>query len=169
MRDKDDVLEGKAILLGDNVDTDLIIPATYLVTSDAGALGEHLFEGLGDDFVSRLGEGRIIVAGTNFGSGSSREHAPLAIKGRGISCVVAKSFARIFFRNAVNVGLAIVECPSFVSATKDDDMIKVDLLRGKVENVTRGRAFDFVPYPPFMRRIIDAGGLIEYIMSSTVS
>jgi|SRR5450756_82861 len=156
-------MEGNVHILGDHVNTDAIIPATYLVSSDPVELGSHLMEGLDPDFPSRIKPGDIIVAGENFGSGSSREHAPLAIKGAGVACVIASSFARIFFRNAVNVGLPILESPEVVEAIEEDDRLRVDLAAGTVENLTAGVSFSVPPYPGFMRRIIDAGGLIDYL------
>lgn len=158
-------MEGEARTVGDDVNTDLIIPATYLVTTDPQRLGEHLMEGLDPEFRAGVRPGDVLVGGRNFGSGSSREHAPLAIKGAGLSCVVARSFARIFFRNAVNVGLPIVECPELVEATGEGDRLRIDLSAGAAENLTRGVSFGFRPYPDFMRRIVEAGGLIEYLVS----
>jgi 3-isopropylmalate/(R)-2-methylmalate dehydratase small subunit len=160
-----DSIEGNAHVLGDHVDTDAIIPATHLVSHDPVELGRHLLEGLDPDFPSRKKEGDIIVAGMNFGSGSSREHAPLAIKGAGVACVIARSFARIFFRSAINVGLPILESPEIVEATREGDRLRIDLAAGIVENLTTGASFSVKPYPDFMRRIIDAGGLIDYLKS----
>lgn len=159
------LIEGSAHILGDHVNTDAIIPATHLVSHDPVELGVHLLEGHDPDFASRIKEGDIIVAGQNFGSGSSREHAPLAIKGAGVACVIASSFARIFFRNAVNVGLPILESPEVTEATEEGDRIRIDLAAGKVENLTSLASFSVQPYPEFMRRIIDAGGLIDYLKS----
>lgn len=156
------VLEGKAHKLGDHVNTDLIIPATFLVSNDPVELGKHLLEGHDPDFVARVGGGDVLVAGENFGSGSSREHAPLAIKGGGISCVIAKSFARIFYRNSVNVGLPLIESSEAAESIADGDQVRVDLAAGKVEDMTTGHTFEVAPYPEFMRKIMDAGGLIEY-------
>ncbi|MBK5092390.1 MAG: 3-isopropylmalate dehydratase small subunit [Actinobacteria bacterium] len=160
------LIEGNARVLGDHINTDAIIPATYLVSHDPVELGSHLMEGLDPEFSSRLKSGDIIVAGENFGSGSSREHALLAIKGAGVSCVIASSFARIFFRNAVNVGLPILESPEVVEATEEGDRLHVDLAAGTVENLTAGVSFSVQHYPEFMRRIIDAGGLIDFIKGS---
>jgi 3-isopropylmalate dehydratase small subunit len=157
------VLQGRAHRLGEHVNTDLIIPATYLVSTDPAELGKHLMEGLDPDFVSRVRPGDIIVAEENFGSGSSREHAPLAIKGAGISCVIASSFARIFFRNAVNAGLPIIESPEAVAGIEDGDHIVVDLAEGRIQNTTAGTEFKVGAYPEFMRRIMDAGGLIDHL------
>jgi 3-isopropylmalate/(R)-2-methylmalate dehydratase small subunit len=146
-------MEGKAHKLGDHVNTDLIIPATHLVSNDPAELGRHLMAGHDPDFVRRVQPGDMIVAGDNFGSGSSREHAPLAIKGGGISCVIARSYARIFYRNAVNVGLPLIESPEAGDAISE----------GKIDNITTGETFTVAPYPEFMQRIMDAGGLIEYV------
>jgi 3-isopropylmalate/(R)-2-methylmalate dehydratase small subunit len=156
-------MEGKAHKLGDHVNTDLIIPATHLVSNDPAELGRHLMAGHDPDFVRRVQPGDMIVAGDNFGSGSSREHAPLAIKGGGISCVIARSYARIFYRNAVNVGLPLIESPEAADAISEGDRLKVDLGAGKIDNITTGETFTVAPYPEFMQRIMDAGGLIEYV------
>jgi 3-isopropylmalate dehydratase small subunit len=157
------VLEGRAHKVGDNVNTDLIIPATHLVTNDPKELGEHLMEGHDPEFASRVSPGDIIVGGSNFGSGSSRQHAPLAIKGAGVSCVIAGSFARIFYRNAINVGLPILESPEASEVIGDGDSLKIDLTAGTIEDVTKGEAFTIQPYPEFMQRVIDSGGLINYL------
>jgi 3-isopropylmalate/(R)-2-methylmalate dehydratase small subunit len=157
-----EVLEGRAHKVGDHINTDLIIPATYLVSKDPVELGCHLMEGLDPDFCSRVEAGDIIVAGYNFGSGSSREHAPVAIKGAGISCVIAASFARIFYRNSINVGLPILESPEASAAVSEGDLLMVDLSSGIIEDVTTGESFEVPSYPEFMRKIMDAGGLIEY-------
>ncbi|MFH1149665.1 MAG: 3-isopropylmalate dehydratase small subunit [Actinomycetota bacterium] len=159
------VLQGRAHKLGDHVNTDLIIPATYLVSTDPAELGKHLMEGLDPDFAGRVRPGDMIVAGENFGSGSSREHAPLAIKGAGISCVIASSFARIFFRNAVNAGLPILESPEAVESIQEGDQLVVDLARGRIEDATASVDFRVPAYPEFMRRIMDAGGLIDHLKS----
>jgi 3-isopropylmalate/(R)-2-methylmalate dehydratase small subunit len=163
MSETEDRIEGNAHVLGDHVNTDAIVPATYLVSADPAELGGHLLEGLDPDFSSRIKPGDIILAGENFGTGSSREHAPLAIKGAGVACVIASSFARIFFRNAVNVGLPIVESPEVVEAIEEGDRLRVDLEAGTVENLTAGTTFSISNYPEFMRRIIDAGGLINHL------
>jgi len=157
------VLEGSAHKLGDHVNTDLIIPATHLVSNDPKELGKHLMEGHDPDFTSKIEPGDIIVAAENFGSGSSREHAPLAIKGGGISCVIAKSYARIFYRNAVNIGLPLIESPEAAEAISQGDRVRVDLAAGKIEDLTTKETFTVAPYPAFMQRIMDAGGLIEYV------
>jgi 3-isopropylmalate/(R)-2-methylmalate dehydratase small subunit len=156
------ILEGKAWCYGRDVDTDVIIPARYLSLTDPGELGAHCLEDLDAKFVKRVREGDMIVAGENFGSGSSREHAPLAIKGCGVSCVIASSFARIFYRNAFNVGLPILECPEAVEDTKTGHRLRVDLEKGVVENLSTGNSFQAQPIPEFMREIISLGGLVEY-------
>jgi 3-isopropylmalate/(R)-2-methylmalate dehydratase small subunit len=147
---------------GDNVDTDGIIPARYLNVSTIEELAQHCLEDLDGTFVGAVQVGDVIVAGENFGCGSSREHAPLAIKGAGVSCVVARSFARIFYRNAINVGLPILECPEAVEATGPGQQLAVDLKEGRVRNLTTGQVFQAEPYPPFMMEIISAGGLVPY-------
>jgi len=155
-------LKGKVHKFGANVDTDAIIPARYLNTTDAGELAKHCMEAIIPDFWSRVEPGDVIVADSNFGCGSSREHAPLAIKAAGISCVIAKSFARIFFRNAINIGLPLLECVDAVDNTGEGDIIEVDLAKGEITNLTNGKTFVARPYPEFMMGIIAAGGLIEY-------
>lgn len=152
--------EGRAWVLGDNVDTDVIIPARYLLTSDPVELGKHCMEDLDPGFVAAVHPGDVLVAGGNFGCGSSREHAPLAIKGAGIAVVIASSFARIFFRNAINIGLPILECPEAVAAVRSGDTLRVDLASGRIENVTAGQSFQAQSYPDSILRIIAAGGLI---------
>ena len=156
------MLRGKVFKYGANVDTDAIIPARYLNVSEAAELAAHCMEDIDLDFVKRVKPGDIIVATTNFGCGSSREHAPLAIKAAGVSCVIAKTFARIFFRNAINIGLPLLECPEAVAATNAGDELEVDLATGKIKNFTRGAEFSAKPYPEFMSELIAAGGLIEY-------
>ena len=133
------------------------------MTNDPKELGEHLMEGHDPEFASRVSPGDIIVGGSNFGSGSSRQHAPLAIKGAGVSCVIAGSFARIFYRNAINVGLPILESPEASEVIGDGDSLKIDLTAGTIEDVTKGEAFTIQPYPEFMQRVIDSGGLINYL------
>jgi 3-isopropylmalate dehydratase small subunit len=157
------LLEGNAWRYGRDVDTDVIIPARYLTATDERELGAHCLEDLDPDFVKKAEKGDIIVAEENFGSGSSREHAPLAIKGCGVSCVIASSFARIFYRNAINVGLPILECPEAVAGTKTGDRLRVDLESGCVENLTTGKKYQAQPFPDFMREIISAGGLVGYV------
>ncbi len=157
------LLEGKAWRYGRDVDTDVIIPARYLSATGEKELGAHCLEDLDPRFASQVEEGDIIVAEENFGSGSSREHAPLAIKGCGVSCVIASSFARIFYRNAFNVGLPIMECPQAVADIRSGDNLRVDLEQGTVENLSTGNSFQAQPIPEFMREIIDLGGLVEYV------
>ena len=155
-------MKGKVHKYGANVDTDAIIPARYLNISEPAELAKHCLEGIDKDFIKKVKPGDIIMATTNFGSGSSREHAPLAIKAAGISCVIAKSFARIFFRNAINIGLPLLECEEAVNKTKAGDVLEVDLSGGKIKNMTNGMEFTAKPYPDFMAELISAGGLIEY-------
>ncbi len=157
------LLEGKAWRYGRDVDTDVIIPARYLTATDERELGSHCLEDLDAAFASKVEKGDIIVAEENFGSGSSREHAPLAIKGCGVSCVVASSFARIFYRNAINVGLPILECPEAVQGTKTGDRLRVDLGSGTIENLSTGKTYQAQPFPDFMREIIALGGLVDYV------
>jgi 3-isopropylmalate/(R)-2-methylmalate dehydratase small subunit len=156
------ILKGKVHKYGANVDTDAIIPARYLNISEASRLADHLFEDVDPDFSARLRPGDIIVATTNFGCGSSREHAPLAIKAAGVACVTAHSFARIFYRNALNIGLPILECQAAAQETQSGDILEVELATGEIRNVTRGHSFRAKPYPNFMLELIAAGGLIEY-------
>ena len=155
--------KGKAIKYGDNVDTDVIIPARYLNTSDPAELAEHCMEDLDSGFVSRVEKGDVMVGGKNFGCGSSREHAPIAIKASGISCVIAETFARIFYRNSINIGLPILECPEAAGDISDGDVISVDFETGKIINETKSKEYTGVPFPAFMREIIASDGLIGYI------
>lgn len=157
------ILEGKAWRYGTNVDTDVIIPARYLTLTGEKELAEHCLEDLDPEFRSRVEPGDIIVAEENFGSGSSREHAPLAIKGTGVSCVIASSFARIFYRNAINVGLPILECPEAVLGTVMGDRLRIVLERGTVENLRSGEVFQAAPFTDSMRELIDLGGLVPYV------
>ena len=154
---------GKVIKYGDNVDTDVIIPARYLNTSDHKELASHCMEGLDKDFTKKVQAGDIMVAGDNFGCGSSREHAPIAIKASGISLVIANTFARIFYRNSINIGLAILECPEAVANINDGDTVEADLDNGIIYNRTTGKSFKTQPFPEFIQRIIQNGGLIESI------
>lgn len=156
------MLKGRVHKYGANVDTDAIIPARYLNISEPAELAKHAMEGIDPEFIKKVKPGDIIMATTNFGSGSSREHAPLAIKAAGISCVIAKSFARIFFRNAINIGLPLLECEEAVDKTEAGDMLEVDLAKGKIKNLASGLIFTAKPYPAFMSQLIAAGGLIEY-------
>lgn len=154
---------GKVIKYGDNVDTDVIIPARYLNTSDHKELASHCMEDLDKDFVNKVNVGDIMVAGDNFGCGSSREHAPIAIKASGISLVIANTFARIFYRNSINIGLAILECPEAVASINDGDTVEADLDNGIIYNRTTGKEFKTQPFPEFIQKIITNGGLIESI------
>jgi len=156
------MLKGKVHKYGANVDTDVIIPARYLNLSDPAELARHVMEDIDQDFVSKMQPGDIIMATTNFGCGSSREHAPLAIKAAEISCIIAKSFARIFFRNAINIGLPLLECADAVDKTEAGDLLEVELSTGKIKNLTRNSEFTAKPYPDFMSELISAGGLIEH-------
>lgn len=155
-------ISGKAHKFGRDIDTDIIIPAPYLTTFDPDELAAHCMEPLAPDFNERVEAGDIIVADENFGCGSSREHAPVAIKGTGISAVVAKSFARIFFRNAINTGLPILESPEAVDAINAGDQVKIDTAAGVITNVTTGEVFSVAPFPEFLAGVVEAGGLIEY-------
>ena len=157
------VSTGKVIKYGDNVDTDVIIPARYLNTSDHAELASHCMEDLDKDFTKRVSKGDIMVAGDNFGCGSSREHAPIAIKASGISLVIANTFARIFYRNSINIGLAILECPEAVANISDGDTVEADLDNGIIYNRTTGKEFKTQPFPAFIQKIIENGGLIETI------
>ena len=154
-------ISGTVWKYGANIDTDIIIPARYLNVSDPVELAKHCMEPLDPDFVAKVRPGDVIVADSNFGCGSSREHAPLAIKASGISCVIAKSFARIFYRNAINIGLPILECAEAVDGTAAGDNLEVDLASGRIVNSSRGQTFQAKPYPEFMLSIMAAGGLIE--------
>jgi len=154
-------MRGRIWRFGDHVDTDAIIPARYLHTSEPAELAAHCMEGLRDGFAAAVQPGDLIAAGENFGCGSSREHAPLAIRASGVGCVVAASFARIFYRNAVNIGLPIVVCPDAVQTAADGQEWEVDLEAGRVRNVTLGAEVAFEPVPPFMRELLAAGGLIS--------
>lgn len=158
--------EGKVIKYGDNIDTDVIIPARYLNTSDRNELAGHCMEDIDADFVNRVRPNDIMVAGKNFGCGSSREHAPIAIKASGISCVIAKDFARIFYRNAINIGLPILECPQASENIDDGDEIEIDFDTGVIFNKTKNQTYKAEPFPEFMQNLIQKGGLVEYIKSS---
>jgi 3-isopropylmalate/(R)-2-methylmalate dehydratase small subunit len=155
-------LKGKVFKYGADVNTDVIIPARYLNVSDPDELAKHCMEDIDEGFLKKVKPGDIIMATTNFGCGSSREHAPLAIKAAGVSCVIAESFARIFFRNAINIGLPLLECAEAVKNTDAGDILEVDLAKGKIRNITKGKTFTAKPYPEFMAELIAAGGLIEY-------
>jgi len=153
---------GRVWKYGDNVDTDGIIPARYLNVSTATELAVHCLEDLDPGFAGAVAPGDVIVAGNNFGSGSSREHAPLAIKGAGVGCVVARSFARIFFRNAINIGLPILEAPAAVDGAESGHQWEIDLEAGQIHNLSTGQVYQAEPYPPFMMDIVNAGGLVAY-------
>ena len=155
-------MKGRVWKYGDNVDTDAIIPARYLNTTSETELAAHCMEDIDPSFVKKVKPGDIIVAGKNFGCGSSREHAPLAIKASGVSCVIAETFARIFFRNAINIGLPILECPEAVRNTEAGQTLEVNLAEGTIRNVETGQVYQATPYPAFMLELIDAGGLIAY-------
>ncbi|AOZ96588.1 3-isopropylmalate dehydratase small subunit [Butyrivibrio hungatei] len=154
---------GTVFKYGDNVDTDVIIPARYLNTTDGSELARHCMEDIDKDFASKVKAGDIIVADKNFGCGSSREHAPLAIKCAGVSCVVAKSFARIFYRNSINIGLPIIECEEAAEAIKAGDVVNIDFDSGIITDETTGKSYKGQAFPPFMQKIIDSEGLINYI------
>ena len=153
--------EGTVHRYGDNVDTDVIIPARYLNTSCHEELAAHCMEDLDKEFVERVQKGDVIVAGKNFGCGSSREHAPIAIKAAGVSCVIAESFARIFYRNAINIGLPILECSEAAQHTAQGERLRVDFDAGTITNLTTGQTFQAQPFPPFIQKIIASGGLLQ--------
>ncbi|MGE0075532.1 MAG: 3-isopropylmalate dehydratase small subunit [Sphaerochaetaceae bacterium] len=155
--------KGKAFRYGDNVDTDVIIPARYLNTSDAKELASHCMEDIDGTFVKNIQQGDLIVAERNFGCGSSREHAPLAIKTAGVSCVIAVSFARIFYRNSINIGLPILECPEAVQGIDSGDIVSVEFSTGTITNETTGKSWSAEPFPPFIQEMIAADGLINYL------
>lgn len=155
--------KGKAWKFGADIDTDQIIPARYLNTSDPKELAKHCMEDADPQFVNKMKPGDIIVADKNFGCGSSREHAPIAIKAAGISCVIAKSFARIFYRNSFNMGLPILECPDAVAAIQEGDEVEVNMSTGEIVNLTKNKRFRSQPIPPFMQELINTGGLMEWV------
>ncbi len=159
---------GKAIKYGDNVDTDVIIPARYLNTTDNKELASHCMEDIDKAFTQKVEEGDVMVAGFNFGCGSSREHAPIAIKASGISLVIARSFARIFYRNAINIGLAIVECDEAVDGINEGDKVEADLDNGIIYNRTSGKSFQTQPFPAFIQNIISNGGLVQSIQKGEI-
>lgn len=153
--------EGRVIKYGDNIDTDVIIPARYLNTADEGELALHCMEDLDKDFHEKLKTGSILVAGGNFGCGSSREHAPMAIKASGIACVIAVDFARIFFRNAINIGLPILECPAAACGCSDGDELEIDFDKGIIRNMTKKKNYEITPFPDFLQKLIRSGGLMN--------
>lgn len=156
-------LQGKVWRFGNDVDTDLIIPARYLNTSDPKELAQHCMEDADPTFAGKVSQGDIIAASKNFGCGSSREHAPIAIKAAGVSCVIAASFARIFYRNAINIGLPILESAEASQRIAEGDQVEVDLDTGKINNLTRNETYQATAFPPFMQELINTGGLIEYV------
>ena len=153
--------KGTVFRYGDNIDTDVIIPARYLNTQNPKELAAHCMEDINKTFVTRVQPGDIMVGGENFGCGSSREHAPVAIKAAGISCVIAKSFARIFYRNSINIGLPILECPTASEAIREGDVVSIDFDTGIITDETTGQTFEAAPFPPFIQKIIAAGGLMN--------
>jgi len=156
------MIRGKVHKYGDNINTDEIIPARYLNTTDPNELRAHCMEDVDPEFAKKVKPDDIITAGQNFGCGSSREHAPIAIKAAGVSCVIAKTFARIFYRNSINIGLPILECPEAVDGIGGGDEVEADLTTGRIRNLSTGQEFQANPFPPFMQQIITAGGLINY-------
>jgi 3-isopropylmalate/(R)-2-methylmalate dehydratase small subunit len=158
-----DNAKGHVLKYGDNVDTDVIIPARYLNSSDPAELALHCMEDIDKDFSKRMNKGDIIVATKNFGCGSSREHAPISIKASGISCVIAETFARIFYRNAINIGLPIIECPEAAQGIDDGDEIEVDFNSGIITDITKGTKYQGQAFPEFMQKLIAAGGLVNFI------
>lgn len=157
------IIEGRALKLGDDIDTDSILPGRYLTLSKPEDLGKHVMEGYDLNYKDKIQEGDVIVAGSNFGCGSSREHAPIALKAAGIKAVVAKSFARIFYRNATNIGLPLVEAPNGPDDIEEEDILKIDLEKGTLTNTTQDKDYDFTKLPEFMFEIVENGGLIEYL------
>lgn len=157
--------KGTVIKYGDNIDTDVIIPARYLNTSLPEELAQHCMEDIDKEFVNKVKAGDIMVGGANFGCGSSREHAPIAIKASGISCVIAESFARIFFRNSLNIGLPILECPEAAKDIENGETVAINFDTGVITNETKGRTYQATAFPPFMQELINAGGLVKYIES----
>jgi 3-isopropylmalate/(R)-2-methylmalate dehydratase small subunit len=154
-------MKGNVWKFANDIDTDAIIPGRYLTINTTDELAQHAFEGVRPDFASNVKSGDMIIAGTNFGCGSSREHAPLALTGAGVKCIIAKSFARIFFRNSINIGLMLMECPD-TDSIREGDELDVDLSSGLITNLTKNETYQAVPLPDFVRNITDAGGLIEY-------
>lgn len=159
---------GRVFKYGDNVDTDVIIPARYLNSSDPAELAAHCMEDIDKDFITKVQPGDIIVAHKNFGCGSSREHAPIAIRAAGVGCVIAETFARIFYRNAINIGLPIIECPEAARGIEAGDDVEVDFDLGIITNKTKGTQFKGQAFPPFMQKIIAAGGLVNYINETEI-
>ena len=160
--------EGRVWKFGDDVDTDFIIAARYCNVSDGASLAKHAFADGRPEFASTVSPGDVIVGGSNFGCGSSREHAPIAIKAAGVGVIIAKSFARIFYRSAFNIGLPLLESVEAVEDIQDGDRLSVDLIAGRIENLTRGKSYQARPIPPFMERLINAGGLVEHIRKEKI-
>ena len=160
--------KGNVFAYGDNIDTDVIIPARYLLSGDPDELAAHCMEDIDKEFIHTVQKGDIMVGQLNFGCGSSREHAPIAIKAAGISCVIAKSFARIFYRNAINIGLPILECPEAAEEIRSGDQVDVDFDTGSIRDITTGKTFQAQPFPPFIQEIITAGGLVNAIKEGRV-
>ena len=157
---------GNCIKYGDNVDTDVIIPARYLAIQDRSLLATHAMEDIDKDFHKKMKKGDILIAGKNFGCGSSREHAPQVLKDSGVSCIIAESFARIFFRNAINIGLAIVESLDAAKEIKEGDEVEVDFSAGKIRDISSGKSYEMAVFPPFLQDMIDKGGLIAFVNDS---
>lgn len=155
--------KGRVFKYGDNIDTDVIIPARYLNATEGTELAKHCMEDIDKEFIHKVKKGDIIVGQKNFGCGSSREHAPLVIKCAGVSCVIAETFARIFYRNAINIGMPIIECPEAARSIEDGDEVEIDFDSGMIHNVTKNESYKGQAFPPFMQKIISAGGLIHYI------
>ena len=160
-------VNGKCIKYGDNIDTDVIIPARYLNTSDHQELAKHCMEDIDTEFSNKVKNANIIVAGSNFGCGSSREHAPVAIKASGIECVIAKNFARIFYRNSINIGLPILECDE-VERINENDELEINFSEGKITNKTRGEEYEVTKFPEFMQKLIEDGGLMKHMVKENV-
>lgn len=159
------MIKGRVYKLGDNIDTDIIIPARYLNIRELNELSKYCFSDLDEDFLKKIKKGDIIVAGTNFGCGSSREQAPLVIKNSGISCIIAKSFARIFYRNSINIALPIIESEEIPEEVKEGDLLQVDFKKGTVKNTCTGKTYKIKPFPEFLQKIISSGGLMNYLKS----
>ncbi len=159
---------GKAFIFGDNVDTDSIVPGRYLSVSDPQELAKVCMEGYQLGFISKITAGDIFIAGKNFGCGSSREHAPVSIKAAGVACVIAQSFARIFFRNAINIGLPVVESDAAIKDIEQGNVVVVDFEQGRIVNLTKLQSYSFAPYPPEIKAIIDCGGLVAYVQTHQI-
>lgn len=159
------IYKGKAIKYGDNINTDVILLGQYLNLTDERDLAAHCMEGIDPDFANKVEKGDVIVGGSNFGCGSSREHAPIAIKASGVSCIIAKSFATIFYRNAINIGMPAVECPDAVVEIDEGDILEVDIGKGTVKDITLGKSYKATAYPKSIKDLINAGGLVNYVKS----